>query len=345
MMLIALLAGAATAATADPGTPPGLTPPSWYKTPSSEQWVAAWPTKSGARMGGQANLDCRVSVHGVAEDCHVQSERPAGSGVGAAALRLIGDFRFKPATIAGNPVPFRIVIPIRLNQADGGAPIYEPPRLEFALISHPAWARAPTFADLALAYPSRGGGKPGYDAFRCEVAKTGLLKYCALVREEPPGLGFGSAGRALIQKFQVEVTPTELAVHRTLAVNLPIRLIDPTSTDFIERHIGKPMWDRGVDPATKRALFPPEAAKKGLMTGVGAVACDVAVDGRLTDCVAEPGQPDGLGFSPMAVRVAGMMVMSRWTLDGGPVDGARVSLPIRFSLAPIPGAAGETPPR
>jgi len=33
------------------------------------------------------------------------------------------------------------------------------------------------------------------------------------------------------------------------------------------------------------------------------------------------------------VLVAQVMKMNPWTQDGGPVDGARVKLPIRFNLA------------
>lgn len=47
------------------------------------------------------------------------------------------------------------------------------------------------------------------------------------------------------------------------------------------------------------------------------------------------GEPDGLGFSDAAVKIASGMRMNPWTEAGGPVNGARVQLPIRFDLPAV----------
>jgi len=80
-------------------------------------------------------------------------------------------------------------------------------------------------------------------------------------------------------------------------------------------------------------LFPSDAAAKGIGEGVGVASCAVAADGTLKDCTPGAGKPDGLGFSEAAVSVAKVLQMSPWTQEGGPVDGSRLQLPIRFKLA------------
>ena len=57
-------------------------------------------------------------------------------------------------------------------------------------------------------------------------------------------------------------------------------------------------------------------------------------DGKLTDCKPDSATPEGLGFSEAAVQVAGVMQKNPWSDGGGPVDGVRIKLPIRFELAP-----------
>ena len=85
--------------------------------------------------------------------------------------------------------------------------------------------------------------------------------------------------------------------------------------------------------ATTLTDAPPEAVAKGLKTGRGVARCVVAPDGALTGCTPAPGDPDGVGFSEAAVKLAASMRMNPWTADGGPVDGAVIRLPIRFNLA------------
>jgi protein TonB len=58
----------------------------------------------------------------------------------------------------------------------------------------------------------------------------------------------------------------------------------------------------------------------------------VELDGSLSDCAPEPGDPDGLGFSDAAVRLASTMRMNPWTVDGEPVDGAVVRLGVKLTL-------------
>jgi TonB family protein len=335
-MLLGILLLAATASTRAGGP---VTQANWYKQPSAADLRSVWPADALRQgIGGKANICCRVNIHGVAEDCRVVSETPSGRGFGGAALLLTPQLLFKPATRAGVPEPSFITIPIAFRW-DGRSD--EPHGLmpTSAMIDRPVWAAAPTFADVASVYPKGGGGVAGYVAFECEVNKEQSLRGCDLVREEPPGRGFEGAARRLIAKFRVRPDPGYAAFHRPLAVNLRIRLVDPTGDDYGQRRLSQPQWLVGLDPDQAVKLFPTAAAAQGLRTGVGLTSCQVTATGSLTDCKPLPGKPDGLGFSEAAVVVAGVMKMNLWTEEGGPIDGATLVLPVRFNLADAPAKA------
>ena len=331
-MMLGVLAALAAAVAPDPSQSPGWKPPAWLKKPTPEEIHAAWPRKAlNDGRGGKAMLDCRVNIHGVTEDCRITSESPVGEGFGVAALLMTPQLLFKPATLAGAPIPSRVQFPVNFENESG--PHGAGPGTGVTMLNHPRWITAPNFADIGAAYPEAGGGEAGYVAFRCEVNRSGGLRNCQALREEPMGRGFERAAFRLIAKFRLEMDPETKAAPQPLIVNLPIRLFDPAGTEFTNRRLGEPIWLNGIDPTKVQALFPAEAANQGMKTGLGVAACTVTTDGALTDCAPAPGDPDGVGFSEAAVRVATVMKMNLWTQEGGPVDGARVKLPIRFNLA------------
>ena len=73
------------------------------------------------------------------------------------------------------------------------------------------------------------------------------------------------------------------------------------------------------------------------LTGFGWLAGAVLFI-RLTQilpcCAPEPGDPDGVGFSEAAAKLASTMKMNLWTADASPVEGGVVHIPIRLNLKP-----------
>jgi TonB family protein len=332
-MMLALLA-AATAATAAAAQPDRTA--NWLKRPTPEQIRSVWPIRAIRRgVSGKAEISCRVNVHGLTEDCQVISETPPGEGFGAAALMLTPQFVFKPAIVHGEPTPSQVRFPV--NFVTQG-PVPGPNLGSVAMIGRPVWIAAPTFADVGAVYPGRAGGTSGYVSFRCELKKTGELKNCDLIREEPAGKGFADAGRKLLPRFRTVVTPAMQATHDAMQVDVPIRLIDPLGPEFANRRMGEPIWANQLDPTVAQKLFPAKAVARGVKTGLGVAVCTVTPQGMLTQCEARPGVPDGLGFSDVTTQIAERLRISVWTQEGGPVDGVKISLPIRFNLA-----ATETP--
>ena len=95
-----------------------------------------------------------------------------------------------------------------------------------------------------------------------------------------------------------------------------------------------PAWLTSLDPKKTPKLFPPEAVTAGLTTGRGVARCTVAADGTMTACAPEAGDPDGLGFSEAATKLASTMKMNLWSSDGAPVAGGVVRIPVRLNLKP-----------
>ena len=328
-------------------------------------FVAVWPALAYmVGTQGQVRLNCKVDTHGLAETCQVVSERPAGKGFGAAALELRPTFKLTPRKDADGQ-PITAVMSINLT--------FNPPKKELAgtegtsaaikslgdtaglvaavrpvsgnplamrkvtMVDDPVWAAAPGFDDLAAAYPAAGHGVEGYVAAHCRVdrtgARAGLLQQCQAIKEAPHDQGFAKAALALTPKFRIE--PAALARAPSSAqlwVDVPIRL--PPPAQIADRTVMAPIWVASFDPRATPKLFPPEAVASGLTTGRGVARCEVAADGALTACAPEPGDPDGLGFSEAAVKLASAMKMNLWSADGAPVEGGVIRIPIRLNLKP-----------
>ena len=114
----------------------------------------------------------------------------------------------------------------------------------------------------------------------------------------------------------------------------PWRIAAPYGDEARQRRIDDPVWLNWPDPAGLAKLFPAAAAAKGVTAGVGTAECNVAADGALGSC--QPfgdGDPPRLGFSEAAASAVAGARMGPWTGAGGPIDGARVRVPVRFTQA------------
>jgi len=60
--------------------------------------------------------------------------------------------------------------------------------------------------------------------------------------------------------------------------------------------------------------------------------CTVGAGGALTDCAPEGAEPNGLGFSEAAAKLASTMRMSLWSDDATPVEGGVIHVPVRLNL-------------
>lgn len=313
-----------------------VTNPDWLRRPDGDTIAEYFPEEATDRtISGKATVICAVRVDTTLADCKLVSERPAGIGFGEAAVRMATrEFRMKPQMRDGKPVEgAEVRIPLVFILGSGSARY---------VILDPVWAQAPTFDDLAKAWPAEAGDLPsGTTALRCRLAAEGDLRNCIVAGGIPKNGPFGKAALTLVDRFKMKMSAEEAAKYARSDVIVSFHFLNPATPAGQAKKVVKPEWISRIDPKKIVALYPKAAADKGVTSGVGVADCLVAADGRLTDCKVAREDPVDLGFGLSAVAVAGITQMNPWTPNGRPVQGARVRLPITFNLAPEPEAAAE----
>ncbi|MFI4935009.1 MAG: TonB family protein [Caulobacterales bacterium] len=339
------------------GPPPAATINVPMDDSAMGQFASVWPESAyRARISGHVVLSCDIDRHGLAEWCKVFSEKPLGQGFGAAAVQLRPTFKLKPAQDASGPIDQVMNIAIEFKapnpQIDWGAnreggsmgekagsgsdysditmsgdPLV---RRSIAMLNNPVWTSTVSYEDLMRAYPSKAAGVEGYAVAHCEVSRKGGVSGCQVIKEDPEKRGFGRAAVSLASKFRVSTEWASAPGHADLWVDIPIRFPAPGVAE--DRAVTSPYWVAGFDPDQVLKVYPPEAQSKGVTTGHGTAKCIVAEDGSLTDCAPAEANPDGLGFSEAAAKLASTMKMNPWTDDGAPVDGAVVRVGVQLTL-------------
>lgn len=333
---------------------------------SGMQAVSIWPKGALAtRANGWVTLNCQVDAHGLAETCRVIFESPAGRGFGGAALALRPTFKLKPRMGPDGPVAAAMNIAVafrapetesNLNQIQAAtmqvAPsdsspvfnvgshevnasnlvIYHNPvaTRSITMLSEPAWAQAPSFDELAAAYPPEGAGVEGYVVAHCQVQKTGLLKGCVAVKELPMRHGFAHAALSLMSRFQA--SPESLAAApkgAPIEVDVPIRF--PPAGEARDRTVRAPIWLAGADPQSLLREAPLPALRPNSPGAV--VQCRVGEGGGLEACAIELTSPDGIDYDEAAVKFASRLKMNLWSADAGPVVGGVAHVPVRPGMA------------
>lgn len=309
----------------------------WLKGPTPEDLLTVWPRDAFKRgYGGKAIIACQVSLQGALRDCSVESESPSGAGFGSAAIALTPQFLMKPAMRDGVPVVSAVRIPVIFPTPEvptgtllPGAGFYT--NLARVSLSDISWTVAPSYAEVAAAYPQKARAKQvgGRATLSCTFKAGGRIGSCDTVAEEPKGQGFAAAAKSLTGSF---VGPTTLS-DGSSTVGMDMQIPFTFAVDMLvpgKRVMGKPQWRSLPSGSDFAKVYPAAAVAAGVQGARVAMLCEVGAEGRLTDCSVESEDPKGLGFDQAALALATAFQVKTWTAEGLPTVGGKIRLPIRY---------------
>jgi TonB family protein len=200
----------------------------------------------------------------------------------------------------------------------------------------PVWAQAPDRSDWAKAYPAHAAqaGIAGAVQMRCSASEAGALQNCAVVSESPTGQGFGAAALSLASGMELKPTTADgkPVVGRSFIV--PVKF-DPgvlkgattlTNPDWVRLPTTNELW----------SYYPSQASSNG---GRAVLHCFVTNRGLMDRCTVVSEQPTGHGYGSAALGIGGIFVMRPMTVDGQPVGGAEINIPIRWEAGSVPHPA------
>ena len=303
-------------------------PADWVRKPSAHDLAAVWPPaaqRTGA--GGWAIISCLANIQGLLLDCFPLRESPAGAGFGAAAVALTPQLLMKPATLRGQPVPSVINIPIEFKRTSVS---YNQPVPATELSPAMAWPEAPTYADVIAAYPNkaRSAALAGRASLSCGFDGSGHLVGCSTIAEDPKGEGFADAAHTLARHFRADLkTPDGRAISRA-KIQLPF-FFDPESLSGAKPVIGKPKWQSLPASTDTDAAFG-EILRTGAGTVRVSLACRVQQGGTVSDCAVASEDPPGKGVGAAALTLAPTLKLSTWTIEGLPIVGGTIRVPLRL---------------
>ncbi|MFL5296135.1 MAG: TonB family protein [Phenylobacterium sp.] len=189
----------------------------------------------------------------------------------------------------------------------------------------PVWTEAPSVADVAAAYPAKAkaAGAGGLVNLTCTLNHEGRPRSCLALGEKPSGMGFGFAAKKLAEKLR-----TDAPGMNGQEVGIPVTF-DPKVLAG-QAQVRAPAWAALPAAQDFQASFPKSA--NGVNDVRVTLVCTVAAGGALEGCAVDREEPAGQGYGAGALALAPKIRVGLWGLDGEPVVGAKVRVPLHYQL-------------
>lgn len=178
-----------------------------------------------------------------------------------------------------------------------------------------------------------------FDVIMAPPPKVIPLEPMQPVRPVPPNAPIHQTPTPVlpVETFTAVQGPSTLPSNTiTLAVPVPIAVPDaaPATPEPVRSPpvITRPRWASQPNAAQMERAFPRGALAEGV-SGVAAMNCLVSANGSLSDCAVASETPRGQGFGRAASSLTRYFRMSPGTVDGQPIDGARVAFTVRFAVS------------
>ena len=194
-------------------------------------------------------------------------------------------------------------------------------------LSDPVWTQGPDRDQWAKAYPAEAAkaGVSGTVSLRCAAGPDGTLQNCAVAQESPSNEGIGAAALSLTPEMQLRATGQAGEFIAGRQVVVPVKFDPQILRPFSV--ITNPDWMRKPGADEMVQFWP---AKSGGAAGKVKLECVVSRRGLLEDCSVTSETPTGHGFGDSALAMSSIFVMRPMTVDGQPVGGSKVEIPIGF---------------
>ncbi len=164
------------------------------------------------------------------------------------------------------------------------------------------------------AAPEEGGSGretriQGGARLRCQAGGDATARECAVLSEQPPARGFGSAALRMAPRFKLK-PPMNGGPNKGEAVTIPVRFdlsVEEAGQQRITPSDAPPLienleWRSRPSGADLARLYP-DRARQGGVSGQANVLCIVRANGSLDECRSLYESPAGYGFGE-ATRLA-----------------------------------------
>jgi len=132
---------------------------------------------------------------------------------------------------------------------------------------------------------------------------------------------------SLVDPIPVAPVPDPPQTIGPLASPTPV----PDPPALRDPDIRNPTWIKRPGPS-EFARFYPDRAQRMEQEGAATITCAVTAAGSLTGCRVVRETPSEFGFGAATLKLSQYFKMSPRTVDGRPVEGGQVTIPIRFNL-------------